>query len=278
MFNQTNQSNRSNPYRILLSRRWLGLLLVVVVVAFACYELGRWQFHRYDERHDRNAVTRTNERADPVAIDQLMSSTAPPADADEWRRATASGQYDVAHQLVVLYRTREGAHGVDVVTPLVTGSGDAVLVDRGWVATNGNGNEPADVPDPPPGTVTVTGWVRQDDADTGNRVTPSEGSVRSISSRAIGETVPYELYQGWLSLTDEDPTVQPSPERADPPDLSAGPSFFYGLQWWFFALLAIAFWGYFAYAEVHRDPRGEAMAVVRRRRSEVTESNVTDRG
>jgi cytochrome oxidase assembly protein ShyY1 len=46
--------------------------------------------------------------------------------------------------------------------------------------------------------------------------------------------------------------VSPAPETADPPDLGSGPSFFYGLQWWFFALLAVGFLAYFARHE-YRD-------------------------
>ena len=215
----------------------------------ACYELGRWQFHRYDERQVRNETTRANEQAPAVPIDRLMSTGSAPNDADQWRRVEAVGTYDVDHQLVVTYRTRDGAPGVDVLTPLVTTSGAAVLVDRGWVQTAGNGNQAVSVPDPPTGTVTVTGWVRIDSGDTGSRVDPSEGSVRSISSSAIADTVPYDLYVGFLDLTHEDPSTKPSPALADPPDLSGGPSFFYGVQWWFFGLLAIGFWVYFAYVE-----------------------------
>jgi cytochrome oxidase assembly protein ShyY1 len=241
-------------YRFLLTRRWIGLLLACVVVAFACYELGRWQFHRYDERHDRNQTTRSNEQEPVAPIDSVMSTEAAADDSDEWRRVEATGRYDVDHQLVVSYRTREGSPGVDVLTPLVTSSGAAVLVDRGWIQTPGNGNTEVDAPDPPSGTVTVTGWVRKDSGDSGSRVEPSDGAVRSISSAAIADTVPYDLYVGFLDLREEQPSTDPSPALADPPDLSGGPSFFYGIQWWFFGLLALGFFVYFAYAE-RQQPR-----------------------
>ena len=35
----------------------------VLVVGFACVELGRWQFHRYDERHVSNETIRANQQA-----------------------------------------------------------------------------------------------------------------------------------------------------------------------------------------------------------------------
>ena len=37
---------------------------------------------------------------------------------------------------MVRYRTRDGTAGVDVVVPLVTADGTALLVDRGWLQTD----------------------------------------------------------------------------------------------------------------------------------------------
>ena len=53
------------------------------------------------------------------------------------------------------------------------------------------------------------------------------------------------------------------PEAAEPlataelPDLGNGPHFFYGLQWWFFGLLAVFGFCYLAYDE-WRGPRGRS--------------------
>ena len=42
------------------------------------------------------------------------------------------------------------------------------------------------------------------------------------------------------------------------PDLGNGPHFFYGLQWWFFGLLAVFGFGYLAWDERRRMRRGQA--------------------
>jgi cytochrome oxidase assembly protein ShyY1 len=236
--------------RFLLTRRWIGLIIAVVVVATGCVLLGQWQFSRYDDRQQRNDRTEANLAATPVPITQVMSTDRPPDETDEWRMVEATGVYDNAEQLTVLYRTRDGAPGVDVVVPLRLDDGAAVLVDRGWVPTARSGSADADIPAPPAGQVTVMGWVRRDAEGDGTE--PSEGRVRAISSTAIEPTLPYELYEGFLDVQDETPSVSPAPETADPPDLGSGPSFFYGLQWWFFALLAIGFLAYFARHE-YRD-------------------------
>jgi cytochrome oxidase assembly protein ShyY1 len=104
-----------------------------------------------------------------------------------------------------------------------------------------------DPPAPPSGTVTVTGWVRRN--ATGSSADVSDGQARSISSDEIGPTLPYPVYDGFVERTAESPEAEPAPLADDDPDLSTGPHFFYGVQWFFFALLALAFWGYFAYAE-----------------------------
>lgn len=230
-----------------MTRRWLGLLLAVLVVGVACVELGLWQFHRYTDRHDRNRVTEAHLSADPVPVETVMSTDEPVDEDAEWTRVEATGSYDADNTVIVRYRTRDGAPGVDVVVPLVTASGTALLVDRGWVETKGSGTDVPDVPAPPAGQVTVEGWVRVN--GTGDETKPADGSVRAISSTALADTVPHPLFDGFVDLVEETPSADPAPELADPPDLGSGPHFFYGLQWFFFALLAFGFWIYFARTE-----------------------------
>jgi len=235
--------------RFLLTPRWLGLLLVVLVVGAVCILAGRWQFQRYDDRLARNEVTRQNLSADPRPVDDLLSSDQGPSADQEWRRVVATGTYDDENPIVVRYRTRDGAAGVDLVVPLVTVSGVALLVDRGWLATSNNA-DPPDLPPSPDGQVSVTGWVRVD--ATGEGIDVVDSSVRAISSARIGAVLPYDVYTGFVDAIEEEPAGSATPLRADEPDLSSGPHFFYGVQWWFFALLALGFWVYFGWAE-YRD-------------------------
>lgn len=244
--------------RFLLKPRWLALLLVVVVLGYTCVRLSQWQFHRYAERKDANSVIRTNLAADSVSVDSLLSTRAEPSSAVEWRSVRATGRYDAAHQIAVLYRTKDGRPGVDVVTPFVTGDGTAVLVDRGWVPSQANGNTTQRLPAPADGPVTLTGRVRVDSGGGSDEVTPSQGSVRAISAPAVAQTLPYPVYDGFLQLTSETPKSPHPPELAGDPDLGNGPSYFYGWQWLFFALLFFGFWLYFAYAEYQDKTKGRA--------------------
>jgi len=58
--------------RFLVSRRWLLFLAVVVLLAYACLLLGRWQWHRLESKKANNAIIRTNESAAPVPVDQML--------------------------------------------------------------------------------------------------------------------------------------------------------------------------------------------------------------
>lgn len=246
-------------------------LLTVVALAWVAWRLGEWQFHRLEDRRDRNAIIERNEKQPPVPVTDVMAPGASLSADDEWKRVTATGTYAVEDTVVVRYRTRDGAAGVDVVVPLELADGSSVLVDRGWFATQNRGATPDDVPAPPAGEVTIEGWVRLD--ATGDSTEVTDQSTRSINSAQIGEALDREVVTGFVDLRSE------SPEPADPllpvelPELDSGPHFFYGLQWWFFGLLALFGFGYLVYDEA----RGGRGMVRGTRRSEDPEHPTVDR-
>ena len=240
-------------WRFLVSRRWATFALVVALLAWLAWWLGEWQFGRLEERQARNAVIERNERAPVTPVGQLTAPGADVAAGDEWRVVTATGTYDEDDTVLVRYRTRDGAAGVDVVVPLVTDGGTALLVDRGWVPADNSGAHADDVPAPPPGEVTVTGWLRRD--ATGDSTVVTDGSTRAISSDRIGEALGQEVYGGFVDLRSEDPPAEQPLARAELPDLDNGPHFFYGLQWWFFGVLALFGFCYLAWDERRGSPR-----------------------
>jgi cytochrome oxidase assembly protein ShyY1 len=231
----------------MLSRRWLLFALVVAVLCYAAWWLGEWQFHRLADRKDSNAVVRANEDRPPAPAADVLAPGRPVSEGDEWRLVEATGTYDTDETVVVRYRTRDGASGVDVVVPLVTADGTALLVDRGWTATENQGTRPDDLPPPPEGEVTVEGWVRAD--ATGDSADVDDQSTRAVSSEQIGAALDLAVYGGWVELKSEDGEPASGLEPVELPELNNGPHFFYGLQWWFFGLLAIVGFLYLAWDE-----------------------------
>ena len=231
----------------LLSRCWILFAITVALLAFLAFRLGEWQFNRLEGREASNTVTERNLAAEPAQVADLLAVGEPVSSTDEWRRVTATGTYAEEETVVIRYRTRDGQSGVDLVTPLVTGSGTALLVDRGWLATGNVGTTRPEVPPAPGGEVTVVGWLRAD--ATGDSAQVSDQSARAISSAEIAPTLPFPVYGGFVDAQSESPEPAEPLVKAEPPDLGEGPHFFYGLQWWFFAALALFGFGYLAWDE-----------------------------
>lgn len=241
--------------RFLLTRRWIGFALAVVALACGCYWLGVWQFHRLHSREALNVQIVQNLRATPVPVAHLAGVHRPPADRDQWRRVTATGQYLAGQSVTLRYQTRNSQSGVDVVTPLRTADGAAVLVDRGWMASP-NTNERPRLPAAPPGRVTVTGWLRVD--ATGDATAVGDRSTRAISSATIAPTVSVPVYRGFMDALSENPAAAHRLVPVERPDLSNGPHLFYGIQWWFFGVLAVFGFWYLAWDELKKRRGGQS--------------------
>jgi cytochrome oxidase assembly protein ShyY1 len=225
-------------YRFLLSRRWLGLLVVALLVAAGCVALGRWQLHRLSERHERNDLVTRNVDARPVSPGDLLRVGREPRPDDQYARVQATGRYDLDEQLLVRTRPFEGQVGFHVLTPFVTDAGPALLVDRGWVPGGSTAEDVPDVPDPPSGTVTVTARVRSSEpaSTTG---TPPPGQVTRIHGPSIAATLPYDVYGGFVELTRESPRPDEAPSLLPARAPWVGPHPAYGFLWFVCAALAL---------------------------------------
>ncbi len=252
-------------FGFLLSRRWLLFALIVVLLAYATWWLGEWQFRRLNDRKAENAVVRANEHRAVAPVGDVLRPGADPAASDEWRVVSASGTYAFEETVVVRYRNRDGAQGIDVVVPLVTADGTALLVDRGWLETDPSGADRAEIPAPPTGEVSVTGYVRDNGRGDSTRV--DDLSTRAINSEEIGAAIGRPVYGGFVELRSEDPEPVTPLEPAELPELDNGPHFFYGLQWWFFGALAVFGFCYLLYDEWRNGPRGERLTRKRRPKS-----------
>lgn len=260
--------------RFLFTRRWLLFAITVAALAWLATVLGQWQFHRLDDRREQNELVKKNLDQSPTPVTDLLEVGQNPAKDLEWRKVVVHGTWDDEHTIVVKYRTRDGGPGIDVVTPLVTCAdidergndypaddtcaepGPAVLVDRGWMETQNSGAERPDLPAASQGQVTVVGWIRRN--ARGGSAEVNDLATRAISSDQASKvlnngTVGYDLYGGFLDLQSESPEPATALEPVElPDDTSEGPHFFYGLQWWFFAALAVFGFGYLAVDEVRR--------------------------
>lgn len=225
-------------YRFLLTRRWLGLLAAAVLVAASCLLLGRWQLHRYESKHERNAQISANMAAPPALPGRVLRVDHGPAGKDLWRRVRTLGRYDPDHTLLVRNRPYDGEVGFHVLVPFHTAAGPALLVDRGWIPAGENATVVPEVPRVPPGEVAVTVRLRASElpSTTG---TPPRGQVTRIDVSEIRADLPYPTYGGYGELTREQPRPRNAPALLPLPDLNTGPHLAYAVQWVLFALMAL---------------------------------------
>ena len=118
-------------YRFLYSRKWLAALAVVIVFVVVCAELGLWQLRRLDQRKKLNAVVSSHMHLPLVPVGDALSGTDPSGAL--YRRVTATGTYDVSQEVLLTGRAFNNRPGSDVLTPLVTTDGRALIVNRGFV-------------------------------------------------------------------------------------------------------------------------------------------------
>lgn len=216
----------------MMSRRWLGALALAAVFAVVAVLLGNWQYSKHvDKTANRDRVEAHYDAAPRPLADVLAPGQAVTQDM-EWTRVTVSGTYRADDQLMVRNRPLDGTFGYEVLVPLQAQAGEiAVLVNRGWLPNAADASTLPDVPAPPEGTATVTGWLRPGEPDLG-RDLPS-GQLASINvagaQQAIGPDV--HLLDGYLVLGEESPEAQ-RPVPLPRPRTDLGPHFAYALQWW----------------------------------------------
>lgn len=217
--------------------RWLALAALVVGLGVAFVHLGYWQLDRLEARRSANQSVTDHENSAVVDFSQAFGGTI--TDAQSWQRARVTGTFDAEHQLIVRFRTNsDKVQGYEVLTPLLTTSGQWLIVDRGWAPRSADGEYPSVLPDPPSGEVTVIGYVRRDETADADAVTPYSGSVRLVNSVAIGTWLGRPVVNGYLSALEMTPEQTGGLLPVQPPALTEGNHFSYALQWFAFAGLA----------------------------------------
>jgi cytochrome oxidase assembly protein ShyY1 len=188
-------------YRFVLKPTWIAMNLGVIVVAIVFCWLGWWQWGRAHRYHTVSPATIARFNTPQPAARYLGNGAFVPT-GDIGQRLVATGTYDTARQLTVPGQELGGRTGCYVILPLRTGGTTAVIVNRGWVPEQAGG---CAAPTPPSGTVTVTGWVNQTEApdDTASLNGEQAGQVSEIDAGQLVNLWPYELANGYVTLTTE---------------------------------------------------------------------------
>jgi surfeit locus 1 family protein len=220
---------------------WLPTLIFGIAIA-SFVALGLWQLGRAAEKARQAADLATQGELPALALGQGLVEAEPL----RYRHLSATGVYEEDGQILLEARRHSGKTGFHVVTPLRIAGGEArVLVNRGWIPGDAQGGPtPAPVPQ---GTVTVTGAAH---------IPAPPALVLHAGVDAAtgwGGRWPYltvDLYRARVAYP-----VQPVVILLDPSDDEGGfvrdwprempkegMHLGYAVQWFAFALIALAIW------------------------------------
>lgn len=229
-----------------LTRRWLVIHLLTLVIIAVCLALAFWQLGRLDARRADNAHLAARQAMGPVELDVLLPAAGAGEEAVEnatYRSVQIRGTYDPSEQVILQSRTFRRRPGNHLLTPLVLASGEAILVNRGWVPLPTDDEVLAEARSPE-GTLIVEGTLLPSEEKGFLGVSdPPPGEVTAIPridlDRLAGQ-LPYPVYPLYLRLARQEPgNPGPLPEPVPIPEPDEGPHFEYALQWFLFAGTAL---------------------------------------
>ena len=217
----------------------MTLLTLVGVALFV--NLGRWQWNKGNFRAAEAAqFAHGTDTAEPLAARGLEQ-------VPRFQRITVTGKLDPARQFLLDNRTNEGRPGYEVLTPLYRDGHDAILVNRGWVPFSGYREKLPDVSFAGDREVEITGRVDELPVQglASGHAAPDE---KAPWPKVTSYPTPMELAQALGRHVESrilllDANVPDGYVREwQPPGLTADRHWSYGVQWYAFAVLAVALW------------------------------------
>jgi surfeit locus 1 family protein len=216
-----------------------------------CVRLGIWQLERLAQRQAFNSHI-----LEMRALPMLELPSTEGLEAQEYRRVRVRGTFDPEHQVAIRNQAHDGQYGYSLFSPLridgqpesIDGAQTAVLVDRGWIPAEGNGQPEAWRKYDEPGKVEVHGVIRL--GQTGPifggiaQPTPIPGEPGAAfwvyaDVEGIGEQLPYAILPVYVQ---SDGSAPPGglPIAGTPTlELTEGPHRGYAMQWFAFAAILV---------------------------------------
>ncbi|MEO9138209.1 MAG: SURF1 family protein [Jatrophihabitans sp.] len=227
--------------------RYAKLAALMFILALICVVAGTWQISRFKQSVRENNVLDGNAHAavapltsTPVSLVNQGSGTNPAT--IRFRTVTVSGTYLVGRQEFLRDQSLNNEGGFYVLNPLRTPTG-VLLVVRGFVA---GGDPPSTVEAPPAGLVHITGRLQATTTTNDGASLLGKDEIASINPAQQASRLGEPVYETYLTLNSGQPgtagvKVLPGPDLSNPAGGAyEGQHFAYIVQWYLFALLALA--------------------------------------
>ncbi|MFM9626156.1 MULTISPECIES: SURF1 family protein [Streptomyces] len=231
-------------YRFLLTPRWWGINVFVLLAIPFCVFMGSWQLSRFEARVDDQRTAEAQADSARTETPRPLAEMLPVDKATYGKRVTASGRY--GEQLLVPDRELDGRQGFYVLTLLRTDGGRTLPVVRGWLP---GAADAAKAPAPPAGEVSVTGALQASETPGDNGVSAQgglpPGQTGAISTASLVNLVDDDLYDAWVTLGTADSGMTAVPATAPNGtglDLKAFQNLGYTGEWFVFAGFVVFMW------------------------------------
>ncbi|MET7295152.1 SURF1 family protein [Streptomyces griseoloalbus] len=235
-------------HRFLLSRQWVIITLVALLLIPTMIRLGIWQMDRYEERSARNRLVTDALAAEPVPVERLAAPGHAVTRAERYRTVTARGHFATDDEVVVRRRTNaDDEVGFHVLTPFVLDDGKVLLVNRGWIPADGPSQTAfPEVPAPPRGEITIKGRLMPDETTEASGIKNLRGlpdrQIMLINSAQEARRLGARVLGGYVVQTAPEPEGG-TPERlGNPGEENAALNYAYAVQWWLFAAAVPVGW------------------------------------
>lgn len=237
-----------NLVRYMLSRKWILTTLLVIAGAALCVRLGIWQLDRLAQRRAFNAHYLAVRAEPPLDLNQAGGQD---LTSLEYRQARAEGRYDFESQVALRNQYNDSEYGYHLLTPLILSEGTALLVDRGWIPADGNGDPSGWRQYDVGGVVQVSGILRRGypRAELGGvadpTLTPAQTRLdtwNAVNLDRIAKQLPFALLPVYLQLDPQAGDITPPIPFQPEIEITEGPHAGYAGQWFIFA--ALLFFGY----------------------------------
>ncbi len=224
------------------ARFWL-LTLAALLVAGLTFSLGQWQLRRAAQKEYLQAAILSKNTL--PALDSRALSAIKNIAIEMHRPVSVQGVWQPAQTVYLDNRPMNGRPGFSVLTPLaLEGTGQMILVQRGWVPRNFN--DRARLPEvvTPPGLVTVAG-----------RIAPPPSKLyefKGVDTGRIRQNLDLGAFrvESGLPLLDASVLQTGAPSEGllrewAAPNLGVDKHYGYALQWFGLCSLVVGLYGWF---------------------------------
>lgn len=224
------------------SRFWL-LTTAALLVAALTFSLGQWQLRRAAQKQNlqlaieaqgNESILKAQDLADPKIVMDAVH-----------RRATLKGVWRVENTVFLDNRQMNGKTGLIAVTPLVLeGSGQIILVQRGWVQRNFADRTRLPDIQTPVGPVTVRGRIAPPPSKLYEFKGVESGRIRqNIDIAAFGSETNLPLLP--VSMLQTGPANEGLLRDWAAPNVGIDKHYGYAFQWFGLCALVVGLYAWF---------------------------------